>query len=126
MSVSYSLGLLFGSRLQRIPLLQSRPELSERARSLFERCGYAAILIGYYSGPLRSIVASVAAILGMSRGKFETANAISAVLWIAGAVSIGAIPGTLFEPDSAWLFAGVIVVPLATIGLTVLLLRIAS
>ena len=126
MSVSYSLGLLFGSRLQQIPMFQSRPELTERARSLFERYGYAAILVGYYSGPLRSIVASVAAILGMSRGKFETANAISAVLWVAGAVSIGAIPGTLFEPDSAWLLAGVIVVPFVTIALTLLLLRAAS
>jgi membrane protein DedA with SNARE-associated domain len=62
----------------------------------------------------------------MSRGKFETANAISAVLWVAGAVSIGAIPGTLFEPDSAWLLAGVIVVPLVMIALTLLLLRAAS
>ena len=126
MSVSYSLGLLFGSRLQRIPLLQSSPELSKRARSLFERYGYAAILIGYYAGPLRSIVASVAAILEMPRGKFEAANAISAVLWVAGAVSIGAIPGTLFEPGSAWLLGGVIVVPLVTIALTLLLLRAAS
>jgi membrane-associated protein len=126
MSVSYSLGLRFGPRLQRIPTLRSRPELTERARSLFERYGYAAILIGYYAGPLRSIVASVAAIMGMSRGKFETANAISAVLWVTGAVSIGAIPGTLFESGSAWLLAGVIVVPLITIALTLLLLRAAS
>jgi membrane protein DedA with SNARE-associated domain len=62
----------------------------------------------------------------MSRGKFETANAISAVLWVTGAVSIGAIPGTLFESGSAWLLAGVIVVPLITIALTLLLLRAAS
>src|SRR3977135_127873 len=54
MSVSYSLGLLFGPRLQRIPILRSRPELAEHARGLFARYGYAAILIGYYSGPLRS------------------------------------------------------------------------
>jgi membrane protein DedA with SNARE-associated domain len=126
MSISYSLGLLFGSRLQRIPMLQSRPELTERARSLFERYGSAAILIGYYAGPLRAIVASVAAILGMPRGKFETANVISAVLWVVGAVSIGAMPGTLFEPGSPWLLGGVIVVPLITIGLTLLLLRAAS
>src|SRR3979409_52325 len=94
MSVSYSLGLLFGPRLQRIPMLQSRPELTERARSLFERYGYAGILIGYYSGSLRSIVASVAAILGMPRRKFELANIVPAVIWSAGAAAIGAIPGT--------------------------------
>jgi len=125
MSVSYSLGLLFGPRLQRIPILRSRPELAEHARGLFARYGYAAILIGYYSGPLRSVVASVSATAGMPRRKFELANIVSAVIWSAGAAAIGAIPGTLIEPGSPWLLAGVVLVPLVTIGLTVLLLRVA-
>ena len=106
-------------------MLRSRPELIERARGLFERYGYVAILIGYYSGPLRSLVASASAIAGMPRGKFELANVMSAVAWSAGAVAIGAIPGTLIEPGSAWLVPGVILVPLVTIGLTALLLRAA-
>jgi membrane protein DedA with SNARE-associated domain len=61
----------------------------------------------------------------MPRRKFELANIVSAVIWSAGAAVIGAIPGTLIEPGSPWLLAGVVLVPLVTIGLTVLLLRVA-
>jgi membrane protein DedA with SNARE-associated domain len=45
-----------------------------RARSLFERFGFVAILIAYFSGPLRAPVAGAAAIAGMARWNFEMAN----------------------------------------------------
>jgi membrane protein DedA with SNARE-associated domain len=125
MSVSYGLGQWFGPRLLTMPIVQARPQLVERVRALFARYGVIAILIGYYTGPPRSLVASTAAIAGMPRVKFEIANILFATIWVAGAATIGAVPGTLIEPDSPWLLAGALIMPVVTIALTVLLLRAA-
>ena len=126
MSASYTLGLRLGPRVQRIPLLRTRPEFIERARGLFERYGFASILISYFSGPLRAPVASVAAIAGMRRGQFELANIVSALIWAAVAVGIGAIPGTMIEPNSIWMLIGPILVPIITIGISVAILFLRS
>src|SRR3954466_1830780 len=85
MSASYTLGLRFGAHVQDFPLLRSRPVIIQRARALFERYGFAAILIAYFSGPLRAPTACVAAISGMRRGRFEVANIACSVLWTVGA-----------------------------------------
>lgn len=128
MSASYTLGLRLGSRLQRIPLLGKRPAFLERARGLFQRYGFASILIGYFSGPLRGPVASAAAIAGMRRGQFELANIVSALVWAVVAVGIGAIPGAMIGPNSIWLLIGPFLVPVITIGISssILLLWSAS
>jgi len=86
------------------------------------------MLIGYFSGPLRAPVASVAAIAGMRRGQFELANIVSALIWAVVAVGIGAIPGAMIEPNSIWLLIGPILVPVITIGISmaILFLRSAS
>ena len=128
MSASYTLGLRLGSRVQQIPLLRTRPEFIEHARRLFAQFGFASILIAYFSGPLRAPVASVAAIAGMRRGQFELANIVSALIWAVVAVSIGAIPGTMIEPNSIWMLIGPILVPIITIGISmaILFLRSAS
>jgi membrane protein DedA with SNARE-associated domain len=125
MSASYALGQWFGPRVLQISMIQSRPELVARARALFARYGVIAILIGYYAGPPRSLVASIAAIAGMPRLKFEVTNILSATIWVAGAAVIGAIPGTMIDPDSPWLLAGAFVVPVITITVTFVLLRAA-
>jgi membrane protein DedA with SNARE-associated domain len=65
MSASYTIGRRLGLRLQGIPFLRQQATLMVRARSLFERFGFVAILIAYFSGPLRAPVAGVAAIAGM-------------------------------------------------------------
>lgn len=128
MSASYTLGLHFGPRVQRIPLLRTQAKFIERARGLFERYGFASILIGYFSGPLRGPIASVAAIAGMRRGEFELANIVSSIIWTLVAVGIGAIPGSMIEPNSIWLLFSPLLFPLITIGisLTILFLRSAS
>jgi membrane protein DedA with SNARE-associated domain len=125
MSASYTLGLYFGPRVQNIPLLRTRPGIILRARALFQRYGFAAILIAYFSGPLRAPTACVAAISGMTREKFEVANIASALVWTLCAVAIGAIPGTMIEPDSNWLPVGVVLVPAVTVGISaaIMLLR---
>jgi membrane protein DedA with SNARE-associated domain len=126
MSVSYTLGLRLGSRVQRIPLLRRRPAFMAGARRLFERYGFASILIGYFSGPLRAPVASTAAIAGMQRGQFELANVVSALVWTIVAVGIGAIPGTMIGPNSIWLLVGPLLVPVITIAISSAILLLWS
>jgi membrane-associated protein len=118
MSASYTVGLRFGPRVQNIPLLRTRPGIILRARTLFERFGFAAILIAYFSGPLRAPTASVAAISGMRREKFEAANIVSSLVWTPWAVGIGAIPGAMIEPTSNWLPIALVVVPAVTVGIS--------
>lgn len=122
MSASYTLGLRFGLRVQQIPLLRTRPDFMERARGIFERYGFFSILIGYFSGPLRALVASVAAIAGMRRGQFELANIASALIWAIVAVGIGAIPGAMIEPNSIWMFIAPILAPIITIVISAAIL----
>jgi membrane-associated protein len=119
MSASFTIGRYLGPRLQRIRLQQARPKLMARARSLFERFGFAAILIAYFSGPLRAPVAAVAAIAGMKRWSFELANLFSALIWTVCAIGIGAVPGRLIEPDTAWLPVGLVLVPAAMVVISV-------
>jgi membrane-associated protein len=118
MSASYALGLRFGSRVQNIPLLRTRPGIMLRARKLFERYGFAAILIAYFSGPLRAPMASVAAISGMKREKFEAANIVSSFIWTICAVGVGVIPGAMIEPNSDWLPIGLVLVPALTLAVS--------
>jgi membrane protein DedA with SNARE-associated domain len=119
MSASFTLGLRFGARLENMPLLRTRPKLMERARRLFERYGFFAILVAYFAGPLRAPVASVAAISAMSRGRFELANVVSSIVWTICGIGVGALPGAIIEPDSFWLPVGFVLMPAATVGLSV-------
>jgi membrane-associated protein len=119
MSASFAIGRRLGPRLQRILLLRAQPKLMDQARSLFERFGFAAILIGYFSGPLRAPMAGVAAIAGMTRWNFELANLCSALVWTVFAVGIGAVPGLMIDPNSGWLAVGLVLVPVATIAISV-------
>lgn len=126
MSGSYTIGLHLGSRVRQIPMLRARPELLLRARVLFERFGYASILIAYFSGPLRAPVASVAAIAGMRRRQFELSNITSALLWALSAAGIGAITGAAIPPNSIWLLIAPFLVPVITIGISLAILFLRS
>jgi membrane-associated protein len=121
MSASFAIGRRLGPRLLRLPLLRSQARLMVRARWLFERFGFVAILIAYFSGPLRATVAGVAAIAGMTRVNFALANIFSALVWTAWSVGIGAVPGMMINQNSDWLLVGLIVVPALTIGLSALI-----
>jgi membrane-associated protein len=122
MSASYTLGARFGLCILNLPLLQPRLELMARATGLFAQYGFVAIFIGYYSGPLRALVAVVAAMAHMSRGKFELANILAAIVWTICSISIGALPGTMVPPDSVWLPISVVLVPLLTIAISAAIL----
>lgn len=117
-STSYTAGLRFGSSVRGIRTLQKWPGLMDRAQALFLQYGLASVLIGYFSGPLRAPVASMAAIAGMRRAQFELANIISAFVWAAFAVGVGAAPGILIAPGSPWLLVAPFLAPVITIGIS--------
>jgi membrane protein DedA with SNARE-associated domain len=116
MSVSYTLGVRLGSRTSHLGRFQSA--VMERAEALFARYGFAAILIGYFSGPLRAPMACVAAIAGMRRARFELANIASAFIWAMAAVGVGAGPGALAGPNQLSLLVVAILVPALMIGVS--------
>ena len=122
LSGSYSIGLRLGASVRRMSLLRRWPDLMDRAEALFLRYGFAAILIAYLSGPLRAPVAAVAAIAGMRRVPFELANLVSAFVWAAFSVCLGAAPGTLIDPNSPWLLIAPFLVPLITVGISIIIL----
>lgn len=118
MSVSYTIGLRLGPRMEKLPLLRTRPELILRARELFGAYGFVAILIGYFSGPLRAPIAGVAAMAGMARPQFEFASILSAIIWALVAAAVGALPGTLVDLDNPWWPVGFLVGPAVTVAIS--------
>ena len=118
MSASYAIGLRLGARIETLPLLRTRPELILRARRLFATYGFIAILIGYFSGPLRAPIAGVAALAGMPRGRFEVANISSSMIWTIVAAAVGALPGTLVDLDSPWWPVSLAVGPAVTVAIS--------
>lgn len=123
-SASYTCGLWFGPRVRQMKLVKNRVDLMDRAEALFLRFGFASILLGYFSGPLRAPVASIAAMAGMSRARFEISNAISALLWATYSVGLGAIPGMMIDPNSPWLLVAPWLVPLIVIGVSATVLQL--
>ena len=77
----------------------------------------------FFSGPLGA-PAGIAAVAGMPRWKFELANVLSALIWTAWAVGIGAVSGQMIEPNGGWLPIGLIVVPVITIGISALIVHL--
>ena len=117
-SASYTAGIWLGPSVRSLSAWRSWSRVMERAQVLFRRYGFASILIAYFSGPLRAPVAAVAAIAGMRRIEFELANLSSAFVWATVAVGVGAVPGSMIEPNSPWLVVAPFLVPLLVIGIS--------
>ncbi|OZI19333.1 hypothetical protein CAL26_17005 [Bordetella genomosp. 9] len=86
---SYWLGRGVGPRvLRRWPLSNHRPAVA-RARLFFSRYGFASVLAGRFMGPIRSTIPTVAGVMGMSHARFQTANILSAALWVPAMLAPG-------------------------------------
>jgi membrane protein DedA with SNARE-associated domain len=116
-STTYSLSRRYGGRALQLQMIASRPLLVARARTIFHRYGVVAILIGYFAGPLRAIVASLAGIALMHRPSFEIANVISAGLWALSSLAIGMLPGALIRIDSVLLPIAMVAVPVLSLAI---------
>jgi membrane protein DedA with SNARE-associated domain len=81
-ALSYWLGRGVGPKvLRRWPLSQHRTAVA-RARLFFSRYGFASVLAGRFMGPIRSTIPTVAGVMGMGHARFQTANVLSAALWM--------------------------------------------
>jgi membrane protein DedA with SNARE-associated domain len=121
-AISYELGRWMGpAALRRKALRRHRRSLA-RARLFIHRAGILAMIIGRFTGPVRSFVPLVGGMLRMGRARFQIANLAGAVLWIPVMLA----PGFLAAKGLTLLPAGVVepaLIALAIGGLAILAWR---
>lgn len=107
-SASYSLGFFFSDRLVNMWPFKRYPQWLRYGQDYFERHGGKSVLIGRFTGPLRSIIPIIAGMMQMNRWHFLVANVTSAVGWsflyIMPGVLIGAASSELSAQSASKLF----------------------
>lgn len=98
-AISYGLGVWFGPAILRSRPLRNRQRLVEAAHDLFKSYGFAAVFVGYFSGPLRAVVVASAGVAGMGAIRFNAINVIAALVWGPVFCAQGAAFGTLVDRD---------------------------
>ncbi len=88
-AVSFWLGRWIGPSVLRCKPLSTHRRTVARARLLFFRYGFFAVLLGRFLGPIRSTIPTVAGVMGMPEYKFQLANFISALFWVPGLLMPG-------------------------------------
>lgn len=96
-SVSYWLGLKFGTRLKTVWPFARHPELLSQGEALFRRFGSASVFIGRFFGPFRASVPLIAGIMHMPPLQFRIANIASAAIWAPSLLLPGSIAVLLSE-----------------------------
>ncbi len=81
-AASYFLGRRVGSQILRHPALGPHRRKIARTRLYCGRYGVFLIYIGRFFGPLRAFVPVVVGVLQMPQHRFQTANVISAAIWV--------------------------------------------
>lgn len=81
-ALSYALGRRLGPRALRGRVFRRHRRRIARTRLFTRRYGVTSIFIGRFFGPLRAFVPLMAGMLQMRRRKFQTANAVSAFVWV--------------------------------------------
>lgn len=89
--LSYWFGFHYHDQVGQMWPLSRHPHLLERGHRFFEKWGVVGVFIGRFFGPLRAAVPLVAGMCGMPQGKFQAANAASAVVWAAGILAPGVL-----------------------------------
>ncbi|MDP1873972.1 DedA family protein [Phenylobacterium sp.] len=118
-AISYELGRWMGPSTLRHRLLKPRRRALARARLFIRKAGVATMILGRFTGPIRSLVPLAAGMLRMRRLPFQAANVIGALVWIPvmlapgylAARGVSLLPPGLIEP----LLAGAVVIVLAVL-----------
>ncbi|NUB12355.1 DedA family protein [Azospirillum brasilense] len=79
---SSGLGRVFGDRVPVVWPFRQRPELLERGSRFFLRHGGKGVFFARFLGPLRPVVPITAGMMAMPHHSFQTANLLSAVIWV--------------------------------------------
>lgn len=100
-AISYYIGRVLGPRIvYRWPLNTQRRAVA-RARYFFRKYGIVSIFGGRFLGPLRAVIPSVAGVMKMPHWRFQTANVLSAIVWIPVMLTPGYITGRSVEAIGA-------------------------
>ncbi len=81
-ALSFWLGRWMGPSVLRCKPLSTHRRTVARARLLFYRYGFYAVLLGRFLGPIRSTIPTVAGVMGMPEYKFQLANLICLLSWL--------------------------------------------
>lgn len=92
-AISYWLGLRFGHLLEKRWPFTHHPELLPQGYAFFEKHGGKSVYIGRFFGPLRAAIPLIAGITRMPRGRFWSANILSALIWAPALMIPGAVAG---------------------------------
>ena len=88
-ALSFWIGKWLGPSVLRWRLLKRHRTTVARARLFFYRYGFLAVLVGRFLGPMRSTVPTVAGAMGMPQLRFQSANVLSAIVWVPGLLAPG-------------------------------------
>lgn len=111
-AVSYALGRRLGARALRRPAFRNHRRAIARTRLFSRRYGVASIFIGRFFGPLRAFVPVMAGMLQMKAVKFQTANALSALVWVAALLTPGYLAArglALLDVGGFWIAGSIVV-----------------
>ncbi len=111
-SASYSIGFVFSDRLVNMWPFKRYPQWLRFGQDYFERHGGKSVLIGRFTGPLRSIIPIIAGMMRMNRWHFLVANVTSAIGWaflyIMPGILIGSASSELSAQSASKLFVVVL------------------
>ena len=95
--LSYWVGIRLGPAVAHVWPLSRKPGLLSRGERFVAKWGPLAIFIGRFSGPLRATVPLVAGIFLMPYWRFQTANFVSAFVWVAMLLTLGDVVAKIFN-----------------------------
>jgi membrane protein DedA with SNARE-associated domain len=96
--ISYEVGRWIGPSCYRQWPLRNHRSGVARARLFFSRYGFASILLARFFGPVRATIPVVAGVMGMPLARFQTANILSAFLWVPGLFAPGYLTAQSIGP----------------------------
>lgn len=87
--ISFFIGRRYGTRILRHRRLRRYRRQFALTRLYCQRFGVASVYVGRFIGPLRAFVPAVLGTLRMPVRRFQTANVLSAIVWVFGALAPG-------------------------------------
>lgn len=88
-AISFYIGRWLGWDITKKPRLARFRPMFVRAKMLFRKYGTMSVFLGRFMGPIRSTIPAIAGIMGLSQGRFQFANIISAIIWVPVMLSPG-------------------------------------
>jgi membrane protein DedA with SNARE-associated domain len=123
-------GYFLGSRLGREWLLRGGSRFGLRKRGLarveqfFQRQGPKAVFFGRFVGFARALVPFVAGASEMPYRKFVVYDAVGAVLWTIGFVTLGYVVGASWQGAEQWISrSGLVVAGIVLVAVTIVWFR---